>query len=149
MSDGWDSSPCPGKQPMPSQASYMPPLSHHGLWGALWHMMKACVCTPPYLHYKCFGFLFNKVPQPHYLSHLKPCENTIHMQAETGTVPNMIAVSLLSGGHRGRGGWAAWVERTVPFLKHGAIHLCAFNVLSQRSESVPHEWYFLWKSPHD
>lgn len=68
--------------------------------------------------------------------------------AEFGTVPNVIAVSSLSGGHRGRGGWAAWVGRTVPFLKHVEL-LCTFSVLPQRSQSVPHSWYCLWKSPHD
>lgn len=35
------------------------------------------------------------------------------------------------------------------FKTCGTKHICAFSVLSQRSESVPHNRYCLWKSPHD
>lgn len=80
---------------------------------------------------------------PYDISHLQSCENAIHMaskllQAEFGTVPNRIAVSLLSGGHRGRGGWAAWAERTVPFLKHVEQNIYVHSVYYFREVSLSH-----------
>lgn len=101
-----------------------------------WHAMKACLCTPPYSGYKCFGFVLRSSPPMVSVTSTNVCKPNIHgfkptISRKFGTVPNMIAV-----GREQRKRWVSSLGgRSVPFLTHLEKHRYVYFIaLHQRSD---------------